>query len=230
VAARAYITSDRSDDEWISSHLELRGTSNEILSGYGWIFPLGSGQVNIGVGTLATAKHPADLNLRALMDQYTEQQRDTWQLDGELAMSASAMLPMGGAVSGVSGRNWMLVGDAAGCVNPLNGEGIDYGLETGRLAVDMLDATHDYTQAWSSYLREHYGVAFSIARRLAGYLTIPRLLPTLGPIGMRSHALMTVALRVMGNLVTEEDSDFVARMWRASGRASMRADARPPFS
>ena len=230
VAARAYITSDRSDDEWISSHLELRGTSNEILSGYGWIFPLGSGQVNIGVGTLATAKHPADLNLRALMDQYTEQQRDTWQLDGELAMSASAMLPMGGAVSGVSGRNWMLVGDAAGCVNPLNGEGIDYGLETGRLAVDMLDATDDYTQAWSSYLREHYGIAFSIARRLAGYLTIPRLLPTLGPIGMRSHALMTVALRVMGNLVTEEDSDFVARLWRASGRASMRADARPPFS
>ena len=45
---------------------------------------------------------------------------------------------MGGAVSGVAGPNWMLIGDAAACVNPLNGEGIDYGLETGRLAVELL--------------------------------------------------------------------------------------------
>lgn len=53
---------------------------------------------------------------------------------------ASALLPMGGAVSGVAGPNWMLIGDAAACVNPLNGEGIDYGLETGRLAADLLDS------------------------------------------------------------------------------------------
>ena len=51
---------------------------------------------------------------------------------------ASALLPMGGAVSGVAGPNWMLIGDAAACVNPLNGEGIDYGLETGRLAAELL--------------------------------------------------------------------------------------------
>ena len=56
VAGRAYVDSDRSDDPWISSHLELRGREGEILSGYGWIFPLGDGQVNIGVGTLATAR------------------------------------------------------------------------------------------------------------------------------------------------------------------------------
>ena len=31
-----------SDDPWISSHLELRGEQGEILSGYGWIFPLGA--------------------------------------------------------------------------------------------------------------------------------------------------------------------------------------------
>ena len=230
VAARAYINSERSDDEWISSHLELRGTANEILSGYGWIFPLGDGSVNIGVGTLATVKRPADLNLRALIASYTDQQRETWQLSGELQRVWSAMLPMGGAVSGVAGRNWMLVGDAAGCVNPLNGEGIDYGLETGRLAAQMLGTTDSYENAWAGELRSHYGVAFSIARRLAGYLTIPHLLPTLGPVGMRSNVLMTVALRVMGNLVTEEDKDMVARLWRASGRASLRFDDRAPFS
>ena len=71
VAARAYVKSGRADDEWISSHLELRGTDNQLLSGYGWIFPLGDGEVNIGVGTLATDKHPADVNLRQLISPTT---------------------------------------------------------------------------------------------------------------------------------------------------------------
>jgi hypothetical protein len=34
----------------------------------------------------------------------------------------------------------------------------------------------------------------------------------------------------MGNLVTPEDTDTVARLWRASGRLSLRFDDRPPFS
>ncbi|NKB92210.1 MAG: geranylgeranyl reductase family protein [Candidatus Nanopelagicales bacterium] len=231
VAARAYISSGRSDDPWISSHLELRGTQNELLSGYGWIFPLGDGDVNIGVGTLATAKHPADVNLRQLTNHYTDQQREDWELDGELRATWSAMLPMGGAVSGVAGPNWMLVGDAAGCVNPLNGEGIDYGLETGHLAAQLLTdpSMTDFTTLWPTILREKYGLAFSIARRLAGLLTVPGFLTTLGPVGMRSHFLMSVALRVMGNLITEEDKDSIARIWRTAGRASIRFDDRPPF-
>jgi hypothetical protein len=61
-------------------------------------------------------------------------------------------------------------------------------------------------------------------------ITVPHLLPTLGPIGMRSKKLMTVALRVMGNLVTPDDADLVARAWRRTGRLSVRLDARPPFS
>lgn len=230
VAARAYIQSERHDDPWISSHLELRGSENEILSGYGWIFPQGNGEVNIGVGTLATQKRPADINLRALISQYTEEQRETWKLSGELRLPWSAMLPMGGAVSGVAGHNYMFIGDAAGCVNPLNGEGIDYGLETGRLAADLLSTEKNFAEVWPQLLRDQYGYAFSIARRLAGYLTIPGLLPTLGPIGMRSRSLMKVALRVMGNLVTPEDEDLVARVWRKSGALSVKADHRPPFS
>jgi flavin-dependent dehydrogenase len=136
---------------------------------------------------------------------------------------------MGGAVSGVSGRNWALIGDAAGCVNPLNGEGIDYGLETGRNVVDLF-GEDDWSLAWPATLRRHYGEAFSIARRLAGLLTLPRFLPAAGPVGMRSRGLMTVALRVMGNLVSESDRDVVARAWRLAGRMSVRMDERPPFA
>jgi len=233
VAARSYIKSHRSDDPWISSHLELRDAGNQLLSGYGWIFPLGAGEVNVGVGTLATDKRPADVNLRSLMQHYVESQREHWQFEGEVRAPASALLPMGGAVSGVAGANWLLVGDAAGCVNPLNGEGIDYGLETGRLAAQLLASaptTADLSGIWASTLRDSYGTAFSIARRLAGLLTVPGFLPTFGPVGMRSRSLMTIALRVMGNLVTDEDTDALARVWRLAGRASIRLDERPPFS
>jgi geranylgeranyl reductase family protein len=231
VAARSYIRSGRSDDEWISSHLELRGAEGELLSGYGWVFPLGkaAGEVNLGVGTLATAGRPAGVQLKSLLEFYAESRRDEWQLDGRVRDVSSALLPMGGAVSGVAGRNWALIGDAAGCVNPLNGEGIDYGLETGRTVVGLLDEA-DWSLAWPATLHRSYGEAFSIARRLAGLLTVPRFLPAAGPVGMRSRPLMTVALRVMGNLVSEEDRDLVARAWRAAGKGSLKLDARQPFT
>ncbi len=229
VAARSYVRSGRSGDEWISSHLELRGADGELLSGYGWVFPLANGEVNLGVGTLATAKRPANIRLRTLVDLYADARREDWQLDGPVRHVASALLPMGGAVSGVAGPNWALIGDAAGCVNPLNGEGIDYGLETGRLVAALLGQQRDLEPAWPALLRAHYGTAFSIARRLAGLLTLPHLLPVAGPIGMRSKTLMGVALRVMGNLVTEEDRDLTARAWRLAGRMSVRLDERPPF-
>jgi menaquinone-9 beta-reductase len=231
VAARSYVRSGRSDDEWISSHLELRGAEGELLSGYGWVFPLGAaaGEVNLGVGTLATARRPAAVQLKALLEVYADARREEWQLDGPVRDVASALLPMGGAVSGVAGRNWALIGDAAGCVNPLNGEGIDYGLETGRSVVELF-GQDDWSQAWPATLRRHYGEAFSIARRLAGLLTVPRFLPAAGPVGMRSRALMTVALRVMGNLVTDEDRDVVARAWRLAGKGSLKLDGRRPFT
>jgi geranylgeranyl reductase family protein len=228
VAGRSYVDSAMADDPWISSHLELRGEQGEILSGYGWLFPLGDGSVNLGVGTLATAKRPADIALRPLMKHYAALRRDDFQLDGDLRMPTSALLPMGGAVSNVAGPNWALIGDAAACVNPLNGEGIDYGLETGRLVVDVLD--EDLAIVWPTLLREHYGEAFSIARRLAGVVTVPKVLAALGPAGMRSDWMMTLALRWMGNLVTDEDRDRAARVWRWAGRRSVKLDNRPPFS
>ncbi|MEY3407217.1 MAG: hypothetical protein RL038_278 [Actinomycetota bacterium] len=230
VASRAYIDSEFSEDPWISSHLELRGQNNEILSGYGWLFPLGEGKMNIGVGTLATNKRPADINLKSLLALYADQQREAWKLGAAHHDYWSALLPMGGAVSGVAGANWVLVGDAAGCVNPLNGEGIDYGLETGRLAAELIASNPKDLLGWSNILRHHYGYAFSIARRLAGIVVNPDLLRTLGPIGMRTKFGMEIALRLMGNLVTEADTDVVARVWKAAGKVSVQADSRPPFS
>ena len=175
MAGRSYVDSEMSDDPWISSHLELRDEQGELVSGYGWIFPLGDGTVNLGAGTLATSKRPAEVAIKPLMQTYADTIGADFGLSGELRMPTSALLPMGGAVSNVAGPNWALIGDAAACVNPLNGEGIDYGLETGRLVAEQIASGVGLGEAWRSTLVEHYGEAFSIARRLAGIATQPKV-------------------------------------------------------
>lgn len=218
IAARSYCTTPLSDEPWIHSHLELRSPDGDIQPGYGWIFPLGNGKANVGCGALSTDNRPARVNTKKLLHTYADSLRDEWSF-GEPASVASALLPMGGAVSGVAGPNWMLIGDAAACVNPLNGEGIDYGLETAELAAELATTNKDFTLVWPHVLRSHYGDAFILARTLARALTYPQFLPVFGPVGLNTPVLMRAAARLMGNLITEEDSDLVARMWQRSGRA-----------
>ncbi len=235
VAARSYCSTTR-DEDWIHSHLELRDADGTVQPGYGWIFPLGDGRVNLGCGALATSSRPAKVNVKKLLHHYAGQVRDEWGL-GEPEHVTSALLPMGGAVSHVAGPNWALLGDAAALVNPLNGEGIDYGMESARLAVGLLcDVAADpagLTHSWPAMLRDHYGAAFSLARRLAAGLTVPWLLPAGGPMTLGApwgDAVMGAAARLMGNLITPEDRDLTARLWRAAGRASLAADSRAPWS
>lgn len=219
IAARSYCDTPRSTEPWIHSHLELTDDTGTIQPGYGWIFPLGDGRANVGCGALSTDRRPAKINTKKLLHFYAQQCRDEWDF-GQPNNVASALLPMGGAVSNVAGANWMLIGDAAACVNPLNGEGIDYGMETAELAVSLLDEGKDFSLLWPFVLREHYGQAFLLARTAARLLTYPQLLRKLGPIGLKKPlgpVLMPAAARLMGNLVTEEDSDLVARAWAMAG-------------
>ena len=225
IAARSYCDSPFSSEPWMHSHVELRDAEGVIQPGYGWIFPLGDGTVNLGCGALSTDARPAKVNTKKLLSLYASQQRDEWQLGPEQDV-ASALLPMGGAVSNVAGPNWALIGDAAACVNPLNGEGIDYGLETAVLAVELIAQGDDLTLAWPALLREHYGDAFTLARTLARLLTYPQFLPLAGPVALRGLGgkyLMPAAARLMGNLVTDADRDLVARAWRAAGKGARAA-------
>ncbi|MGN0101733.1 MAG: geranylgeranyl reductase family protein [Dietzia sp.] len=251
VAARSYVRSSRHDHPWIGSDLELRDEAGAIQPGYGWVFPLGDGEINLGVGALATSARPANVAVKELLQHYARSVRGDWALEGEPRAVTSALLPMGGAVSGVAGRNWAAVGDAAACVNPLNGEGIDYALEGGRLLAELILAGHGsgaggggsssggtapgvrpepLTHAWPEVLRRTYGEAFTVARDAARLLTYPRFLPMAGPVGMRSQVLMTAAVRCMSNTVADSDRDVVARAWRAAGAVARRLDRRPLFA
>lgn len=224
IAARCYCTTPLSTEPWIHSHVELRDQAGVIQPGYGWIFPLGNGTANVGCGALSTDKRPAKINTKKVLEHYVTATNKQWEF-GSPKHITSALLPMGGAVSNVAGSNWMLIGDAAACVNPLNGEGIDYGMETAFLAVSALDPGKDFTLLWPDILRRNYGEAFLLARTAARLLTYPQFLPLIGPIGLR--LFMPTAARLMGNLITEQDKDIVARLWRRAGRMTSQFNHAP---
>ncbi|AZA14452.1 geranylgeranyl reductase family protein [Corynebacterium choanae] len=223
IAARGYAQTPCADEPWIHSHVELSDEFGTTQPGYGWIFPLGAsdGCVNVGCGALSIATRKATVNTKQLLRHYHQQVAADFLLQ-PVTQVTSALLPMGGAVSNVAGANWMLIGDAAACVNPLNGEGIDYGLETAQLAIDLATSTSGpLTYAWPALLRDTYGDAFAIARRAARLLCYPELLPAVGPMGMRgrqAQLVMPIAARLMGNLVSAADRDVTSWLWRRSGR------------
>ncbi len=127
-AIRGYIASPRADEPWITSHLELRSPEGAVLPGYGWIFPLGNGEVNIGVGALATAKRPADAALRPLMSYYCGLRREEWGFEASRGPGCRRCCrwAVRSAVSQARTGCWSVTRRPAS--TPLNGEGIDYGL------------------------------------------------------------------------------------------------------
>ena len=239
-AARCYVRSDRHDEAWVHTDVELRDASGNLQPGYGWVFPLGNGAVNIGVGTLSTEAHPARVAAQELLQTYVERMRAEWRLEGEPRAMSSGPLPLGGAVSGVAGPDWALTGDAAALVNPLNGDGLSYALQAGRLLAGLI-ATQaanppadgsGLTDAWPRLLRSEFGAAFAVARRFANVFHTPGTLERIAPLAMSSSRFMTTAVRVMGDDATRDDADLVAALWRAWGVLTKQTDVplgRPLF-
>ena len=134
LAIRTYAATPRHAERLLEACLSLRDEHGTPVPGYGWMFPAGDGTVNIGVGALSTMKGFKQLNLNTLLDQYASIVREPWSLGPFLEKPRAWRLPMSAVRR--HGPGWVAIGDAAGFVNPMNGEGIDYGLESGMLAVD----------------------------------------------------------------------------------------------
>jgi flavin-dependent dehydrogenase len=109
-----------------------------------------------------------------------------------------------------AGPNFLVVGDAAGAVNPFNGEGIDYAYETGRLAADVLDEALTTgsglaLQRYDTTLEAEFGLYFKVARLFAQVIGQPALMRELTRVGMRSRSLMDWVLRIMANLLRPDE-------------------------
>ncbi len=213
MALRGYWRSDRSGEPWIESQLELRDQTGRLVPGYGWVFPLGDGRVNVGVGLLASSDTWKGTNTSSLLEGFLADAARRWQFDAAAPEGepTGGKLPMGLSVRPVQGSRHLLVGDAAGGINPFNGEGIAYGYETGRLAawaVGEALATGDST-ALAEYPRRLdrlYGTYYRFGREFVRLIGHPKALEVAVGTAMRSRSMMTWAVRLMANLMRPEDT------------------------
>ncbi len=212
LAIRGYYASSQADDAWIESALDVRDRHGASLPGYGWVFPLGDGTVNVGIGLLSTFRDYKSVNTTTLMNEWLITAPEHWGLDpdGAIGPVLGGRLPMAGSVNPKVGPNWVVVGDAAGSINPFNGEGIDYAYETGRIAADLIHeslATGSGLplQRYPHLLDEEYGLYFKVARLFMQLMGNPALMRELTRVGMHSRSLMEWVLAIMANLLKPDE-------------------------
>ena len=234
MAIRGYFRSPRHDEPWIESHLDLRDRTGAALPGYGWIFPVGDGTVNVGVGLLSTFKAWKSINTSHLMDAFVSMAPPTWEIRPDTAVGppTGGRLPMGGSVHPSAGPTWLVAGDASGAINPFNGEGIAYAYETGRMAAEALDEalrTGDglALARYPERLDEIYGLYFRVARLFVRAIGNPAVMAELTRIGMHSRTLMEWVLRIMSNMLRPDELGPAEAVYRTMEKVVALSGAAP---
>jgi flavin-dependent dehydrogenase len=222
MAIRGYYESPASDDDFIESHLDIRDAEGNIVPGYGWIFPLGDGRINVGVGLLSTDRRWKGVNTTKLMDTFVNFVPDRWGISPEAAQGSATggRLPMGFAVGPHTGSTTICIGDASGSINPFNGEGIAYGYETGRLAATSIAESlggggPEALAAYDARLTQAYGTYYDVARAFVRLISEPKLMALCVGIGMRSETLMNELLSLMANLMRPDERGPAEVAYRA---------------
>lgn len=220
VAVRRYYTSPRHDDDYLETHLGLHdgpGVGPDLHGGYGWVFGMGDGTANVGLGVLATRKNDKR-DYRALLRHWVEGLPAEWGLREENATGAigGAALPMGMSRTPLYRDGLVLVGDAGGMVNPFSGEGIAYALQSAAIAAECVVQASARPEgpgreralaAYPSAVRHELGSWYRVGNRAASALGRPRFMHHALRLGMPRRRLMEAALRLFTGLTDGRDGD-----------------------
>jgi menaquinone-9 beta-reductase len=213
IAARRYYRIERRPGPWLEVWMDL-WDDDAILPGYGWLFPLADGSVNVGAGLLNTFRDFKDLSAQRVFDAFWRMLPADWGVnegsaDGRVL---SGPLPMGFSRTPSAVPGMLVVGDAAGMVNPFNGEGIAYAMEAGEIAAELI---HDalvndrpgIAHLYPSVLRERYGRYYRIGETFVRAIGHPPVMRALTDYALPQEWLMRFMLRLMGNLTDGRKGD-----------------------
>jgi menaquinone-9 beta-reductase len=219
VAVRTYFTSPRHDDDWMEGWLELPGRDGKLLPGYGWVFGVGDGTSNVGLGILNSSQEFGKLDYKQVLREWTAGMPAEWGFtpENQAGEIRGAALPMGFNRTPHYAPGLLLLGDAGGMVSPFNGEGISYAMESARFAAEFIigAAARQRAGAWgpgatadadahlaryADYVRGQWGSHFTLGRAFAAVIGKPAVMKLALRTGMPIPVLMRFVVRLLANL------------------------------
>jgi flavin-dependent dehydrogenase len=233
VAVRSYFSTPRHDDEYLESWLELwakdEDGGRQLMPGYGWIFPLGDGTANVGLGILDTFKDFGSFDSREVMRRWVAEMPEEWGFSEEtrLAPIRGAALPMCFNRQPLYERGLLLVGDAGGMVNPFNGEGIAEAMEAGRYGAEIIASalaratpgeTEAVLHAYPKVMKDALGGYFMLGKQFATLIGQPEIMRLAVRYGLPRKALMRLLIKIMANLPQERGGRLDDRVINALSR------------
>ena len=221
VAVRTYYKTPRHDDDYLESWLDL-WDGDRLLPGYGWIFGMGDGTSNVGLGLLNTSAAFGNTDYHALLRQWLKGMPAEWGFTEENRTEPirGAALPMGFNRTPHYYQGLLLVGDAGGMVNPFNGEGIAYAMESGEILARTITQalararraeTERVLAGYPHALGQAYGGYYALGRVFVKAIGRPGLMRFATRHSMSRPALMGFALKLLANL-TDTRGDAADRL------------------
>ncbi|MFB4196959.1 geranylgeranyl reductase family protein [Streptomyces carpaticus] len=237
VAVRTYFTSPRHDDDYLEAWLELwdrRGPEPRLLPGYGWIFGMGDGTSNVGLGILNSSSAFRELDWREVLKAWCASMPEEWGYTPENMSGPirGAALPMAFNRKPHYSRGLMLVGDSGGLVNPFNGEGIAYAMESGQIAAEVIvqamarqsPAQRELTlRAYPKTLQETYGGYYTLGRAFVKLIGNPQIMKIATERGLSHPLLMRFTVKLMANLTDPRGGDAMDRLINGLTKITPRA-------
>ena len=227
VAVRRYYTSPlKTHDDYLESWLELwDGPPNEsdLLPGYGWIFGMGDGTVNAGLGVLNSSAGFQKTDYRGMLTRWLDNTPEEWGLREENATcpTRGAALPMGFNRTPHYRDGVLLVGDSGGSVNPFNGEGIPYAMESGRFAAEAVvqalgrpdgPSRERALAAYPARMRDEWGAYYRLGAAFVKLIGNPKVMQACTRHGLPHPGLMRFVLKLLANLTDPHDGDLSDRV------------------
>ena len=237
VAVRTYFTSPRHDDDYLESWLELwdrREGQERLLPGYGWIFGMGDGTSNVGLGVLNTSEAFKELDWREVLKTWCASMPEDWGYTPENMTGPirGAALPMAFNRQPHYTKGLLLVGDAGGLVNPFNGEGIAYAMESGQIVADVIvqaqarqtaEGRERVLHNYPKILKDTYGGYYTLGRAFVKMIGNPKVMKIATQRGLTHPTLMKFTLKMLANLTDPSGGDAMDRIINGLSKVAPKA-------
>ncbi|WP_342373113.1 geranylgeranyl reductase family protein [Propioniciclava soli] len=234
VAVRTYYRSEaRTHDAWMESHLQLwdgEPGRSHLLPGYGWVFALGDGTVNVGMGTVSSTASSQKVNFRDLLNTWVRNTPPEWGFtpENQIGGVGSAALPMSFNRKPAYGRGLLLVGDSGGMVSPFNGEGIPYAMEAAEMAADAVadarsrgfgtPAAERALEGYASRLSAEWGGYYRLGQVFVSLIERPEVMALCTRYGLPRPTLMKFTMKMLAHLYDTDDGDWMDKMLTSLSR------------